>query len=665
MRLCRAWPISPQFNVDHTLFGSGDTNSNLVYRSTNGGATWLSATIGVSTTTIDHLSLSPAFASDHIAYAIGSDGLYRSANGGDTWASISDFDQQWITSLVYAPDWPTHPYALISTAQGLYRSIDGGITWSLIPELAHVSIRPIVFSPDWPTHLDILIGTSQSVYRSIDGGATWARTSGFEALSASLLILASDGAMWLTETSNGLYATADQGHSWSPIGRPREYIYTLAASPAYTTDHTVFVKGSYTGMGVNLLRTTDNGATWQNVRSVSYNGGLAFSPQYATDHTLYLADSGVSRSTDGGDTWDPIGTWPPLATSFHAHIALLPNYPDDPTLFVAGPGFWRLPPSETVWQPAASGLLSTTDVSAMAVAPNYSTSHTVLVVTFDDSGPEWSASVLRSDDGGVNWQPSEVGVSDGGLRSIAFSPHYADDHTVYLVSTTQLYRSIDDGHSWTAIGAPPDWPDLNAVAVNQSGQVIVASSAGVWRYSTGFRDILIDGDFEAGSGWELIGKAGAARTVIFNGQQALRLGLDNDSNVAIDSAAIQTVTIPLSATIAQLNFRVYPVSSETQMVTPTQPALNRRRAIRHDSLCRTRRAMSRTLFAMLSNAQQWQRYSFDLTPYAGKTLTLRFGVINDGEGGQTALYVDNASLITLGSTGTRVYLPVILKTSSE
>ncbi|NTU66219.1 MAG: hypothetical protein HGB05_23125, partial [Chloroflexi bacterium] len=198
--------ISPQFNVDQTLFGSGDAGSNVVYRSTNGGATWLSGTIGVSTTTIGSISLSPAFASDHSAYAIGNDGLYRSTNSGVDWSVVPDFDQQTITSLIYAPDWPTHPYVLITTAQAVYRSTDSGVTWSSIPELAHIPIGPLVFSPGWPAQPYILIGSAQGVYRSTDGGATWARMPGFEILSASRLVLSPDEALWLTATTNGIYA---------------------------------------------------------------------------------------------------------------------------------------------------------------------------------------------------------------------------------------------------------------------------------------------------------------------------------------------------------------------------------------------------------------------------------------------------------------------------
>ena len=656
--------ISPQFNVDQTLFGSGDAGSHVVYRSTNGGTTWLSGTIGLSTTTIGSISLSPAFASDHSAYALGNDGLYRSTNSGVDWSVVPDFDHQAITSLIYAPDWPTHPYLFVTTEQVVYRSIDGGVTWSSIPELAHVPIRSWLFSPGWPAQPTILIGSPQGIYRSTDGGATWARMPGYTALSTSLLALSADEAVWLAGTSNGLYASADHAASWAPFGTLSAFISDLAVSPANATDHTLFVTTSCAGCGgVSIHRSTDGGETWKYLRSSNYSGALAISPQYATDHTLYVLGSGVSRSSNGGDSWTPIGTWPSFSRPYQ-HIALPPSYPDDSTLFAAGPGFWRLPPGETVWQSAASGILSTTDLSAIAVAPNYTASHTILAasVEYPLAGGLRSA-IFRSEDGGVNWQPSDVGVPDTDLRAIAFSPNFATDQTVYLVSATQLYRSIDDGRRWTAIGAPPGWPELNSVAVSRSGQVIVASSAGVWRYTTKYRDILIDGEAEAGSGWELIGNAGAVRNVIFNGQQALRLGLDNTANTAIDSAAIQTVTIPISATLAQFNFRAYAVSSETQIVTPTHATAAGDAQYATITLSGTV-PISYTLLWTLSNAQAWQRYSFDLMPFAGHTLVLRLGVANDGIGGQTALYVDNASLITLGA-GMRVYLPIILKNTAH
>ncbi|MFN8595273.1 MAG: hypothetical protein U0559_03700 [Anaerolineae bacterium] len=652
--------ISPQYSVDHTLFASGEDGSRVVYRSANGGSTWLSVTIGVSTTTIGSISLSPAFSSDHIALAFGSDGLYRSINGGDTWSLLPDFDQQAVTAVYYAPDWSTQPDVFAIAPQGLYRSDDGGATWAAIPGLAHVPIGPVVFSPGWPDQPYMLIGAAQGVYRSLDRGVTWARMPGLMTLPTSALDLSADDAAWLAGTNNGLYGTTDQGATWQPFGFPQQNIYLVAASPAYAADHTAFIEGSYGGMGASVMRTTDGGATWQRVRSVNYSGGLVLSPNYAADHTLFVLSSGVWRSTDSGDNWESVGTWLGYPSPYQ-QIALTPDYPADTTLFAAGPGFWRLPPGETQWQPAASGLLSTTNISAIAVAPNYTTTHTILAATYDYSNIQLTSALLRSDDGGVNWQPSGIGLPEVELNSIAFSPNYAIDHTVYLISTVQVYRSIDDGHSWTAIGAPPGWPDLKRVAVTHSGQVIVASGTGVWVYSTGFRDILIDGDAEAGNGWELIGGAAAESNVIFSGQRALRLGLDHAANAPIDSAAIQTVTIPVSATVAQLNFRAYAVSSEPSTVSSTRVTTATGDAQYATVTISDSMPISQTLLSMLSNAQYWQRYSFDLTPYAGQTVVVRVGALNDGQGGQTALYVDNASLLTLSGNGGRVYLPIVLK----
>ena len=71
-----------------------------------------------------------------------------------------------------------------------------------------------------------------------------------------------------------------------------------------------------------------------------------------------------------------------------------------------------------------------------------------------------------------------------------------------------------------------------------------------------------------------------------------------------------------------------------------------------------------TLFWDLSNAQKWQEHSYDLTPWAGQTVSLQWGVYNDGMGGQTAMYVDDVSLPIAppaGSTRVPFYMPLALK----
>ena len=72
------------------------------------------------------------------------------------------------------------------------------------------------------------------------------------------------------------------------------------------------------------------------------------------------------------------------------------------------------------------------------------------------------------------------------------------------------------------------------------------------------------------------------------------------------------------------------------------------------------------LFRELVDADGWLSRTFDLSDYAGQTITLHFGVANDGENGHTGLYLDDVSLLVrrprLADLRERLYLPLILRT---
>jgi len=51
-----------------------------------------------------------------------------------------------------------------------------------------------------------------------------------------------------------------------------------------------------------------------------------------------------------------------------------------------------------------------------------------------------------------------------------------------------------------------------------------------------------------------------------------------------------------------------------------------------------------TLLWQRKDTQAWALHSFDLSRYAGDYVRVQFGTYNDGWGGVTAMYVDDASL---------------------
>ena len=59
--------------------------------------------------------------------------------------------------------------------------------------------------------------------------------------------------------------------------------------------------------------------------------------------------------------------------------------------------------------------------------------------------------VFRSDDGGVTWKASSVGLPQAGVLSLALSPNFADDHTIFAGLVERgLYVSTDGGANWKA-----------------------------------------------------------------------------------------------------------------------------------------------------------------------------------------------------------------------
>jgi hypothetical protein len=119
------------------------------------------------------------------------------------------------------------------------------------------------------------------------------------------------------------------------------------------------------------------------------------------------------------------------------------------------------------------------------------------------------------------------------------------------------------------------------------------------------------------------------------GARSARLGIVDGRDCYSYSSVWQAVTIPADARRATLTYWVYPLSSDTfphdvQMVL----VLNQRFRIVSN--------VERTL----SDARQWFQRSYDMTPFAGRTVYVYFGVFNGGRTGKpSAMYVDDVAVI--------------------
>lgn len=226
-----------------------------VYRSTDGGQTWINVGGG--------LPISPIYSLDvdrrSRLWVCMAAGLFVSDDSGESWRPVESDGWREMSRdgrLMFLR-WIDEGTVLARTwTEGLYRSVDGGDTWNRIaPELTRRHVMQIAAAPDASLWAATFGG---GVFRSRDAGATWQAAGEGLAQRAVLCVAASaDGTVWAGTYGDGVFRRQSDG-SWQPVGDglpPRAIIQTLA-----TTDDGSLLAGTY-GAGLYIRR--DDGHPWK------------------------------------------------------------------------------------------------------------------------------------------------------------------------------------------------------------------------------------------------------------------------------------------------------------------------------------------------------------------------------------------------------------------
>ena len=231
-------------------------------------------------------SVGPAFVSGRIAdiavhpdndnvwyVAVGSGGVWKTENAGTTWTPIFDGESVYSTGCITID--PNNPHTIwLGTGENV-----GG--------------RHVAFG--------------DGVYLSKDGGQSWENMGLKKSEHISKIIVhpsdpntvwvAAQGPLWNKGGERGLYKTTDGGATWKR---------TLGDS-------------EWTGVTDILIdpRNPDQlyAATWQRHRTIAaYMGGGP--------------ESGIHKSTDGGDTWEKLSKGLPSSKMGKIGLAISPQQPD-------------------------------------------------------------------------------------------------------------------------------------------------------------------------------------------------------------------------------------------------------------------------------------------------------------------------------------------------
>lgn len=212
-------------SADGTHFLAGTSAGVVIFNAATN--TWATSNTGLPAGDgIDALAFGSV---DAMTVLAGSEtnGLYRSTDGGKTWAASSGLPAHAdIYGLTTTTDGKTLYAALIGG--GVYRSTDAGATWATLntglPD--KVDVFSIVARPastklaSGPSRLaNLFAGTNQGIYRSDDQGTHWvASSTGLGTTRAiSLSVDPLESLFLLAGTDAGVYKSTDGGSHWSTL----------------------------------------------------------------------------------------------------------------------------------------------------------------------------------------------------------------------------------------------------------------------------------------------------------------------------------------------------------------------------------------------------------------------------------------------------------------
>jgi len=316
-------------------------------------------------------------------------------------------------------------------------------------------------------------GTGGGVWKTVDGGSNW------QAMSDKDFKAGSVGAIGIAESDpnviyagmgeaairgnvshgNGVYKSTDAGKTWKNVGLEKTYqISRVRVHPRNPDLVYVAAQGHVWGPNPErgIYRSKDGGRTWERILSVSDKTGacdLAMDPTnprilYAGMWQAYRkpwalisggTESGLYRSTDGGDSWKKLTEGLP------------------------------------------EGIVGIIGVTISAARPE----RVWAIIESKDKG-----GVYRSDDGGEKWTRVNT---ENKLRQRAwyYSRIYADPknpESVYVLNTA-FYRSNDGGKTFNPIRVPhgdnhdlwidPDDPQ-RMIESNDGGANVSFNSGRTW-----------------------------------------------------------------------------------------------------------------------------------------------------------------------------------------
>ena len=494
------------------------TASGGVWKTTNGGTTWVPIFEHQNTISVGDIALEPnnpdvvwvGTGESNVRNSVSfGDGVYKSNDGGKTWQHMGLKDTMYISRVLVHPNNPDIVYVAAlghafgpNEERGIFMTTDGGKTWqkTLYIDAEHgacdIDIDPsnpnVLYAGMWSFERKPWTFRSGDekggLFKSIDGGRTWQKiTKGLPKLIGRIGVRVapsnSNVVYAITEAKDGtLYRSDDRGESFRMVSKQanivsRGFYYTrVRVDPA--NENRVYAVAS------TLFLSIDGGRTFRPISGKTHVDFHALWIDPKDPNRMWQGqDGGIAVSYDRGEHWEyvnniPIGQFYQVAVDnrqpfYYVHGGLQDNggwtgpsrtrepagiLNDDWRMVNFGDGFYVLNNADD------PDLYLSESQGGAVVRTNFRTREQQLVTPqpADDGG------AANSQKYRFNWN-----------SPLIQSPN--DKNTVFLAGNV-VFKSTDFGKTWRPIS--PDLTTNDAERLKDAGGPVAVENTGAEYYCT-------------------------------------------------------------------------------------------------------------------------------------------------------------------------------------
>ena len=335
-------------------------------------------------------------------YLVFPNSVFASKDRGETWTKFGERPKGPAIGLVVTDD----ALYLALRDEGIFRSTDAGKQWTLLNnEVADGNILSIAAVEN-----TVFVGTNRGLYRLHSG--MWGK----------LLIDTTKAIHSLSVSGNNLYVGT--GRDLSELGTPEGRAAYMEQAMENTN-----------ASSWEVFHSTDLGDSWTEITPTSKSHMMKIAPGVkvlVAGESILVLGLISFHSTDGGKTWTELGRDSMTILSWFPAVAVEEN-----TFFKAGiSGLTRSTDGGESWHPFMNGIVGTTIFNLMALKNELYTSTAKGVSKSSDGGESWKD--IPMDSGELTLKPIEKKSS---TYPLIFPKLAIADDVLYGISSTSVTRN--------------------------------------------------------------------------------------------------------------------------------------------------------------------------------------------------------------------------------